>query len=66
MADLEKQQEQLQQDLTQAEVARSALDGQREQMENTLGRELTVHLGGCALEKAPAVIAEIWSRRKRR
>ena len=27
-------------------------------MENTLGRELTVHLGGCALEKAPAVIAE--------
>ena len=48
----------MQQDLTQAEVARSALDGQREQMENTLGRELAVHLGGCALEKAPAVITE--------
>lgn len=58
LADLEKQQEQLQQDLAQAEMARSALDGQREQMENTLGRELTVHLGGCALEKAPAVITE--------
>ena len=42
----------------QLEVARSALDGQREQMENTLDRELTVHLGGCALEKAPAVITE--------
>ena len=48
----------MQKDFTQAEVARSALDGQREQMEQTLYRELTVHLQECTLEKAPAVIAE--------
>ena len=58
VSDLEEQQQQMQKDLTQAEVAQSALDGQREQMEHTLCRELTVHLQECTLEKAPAVIAE--------
>ncbi len=58
VSDLEEQQQQMQKDLTQAEVAQSALDGQREQMEHTLCRELTVHLQECPLEKAPAVIAE--------
>lgn len=58
VSDLEEQQAQMQKDFTQAEVAQSALDGQREQMGHTLCRELTVHLQECTLEKAPLVIAE--------
>ena len=58
LADLTRRQEQLQEDMTQAEVAQSALGGQREQLEATLRRDLGAHLDSCALEEAPAAIAQ--------
>lgn len=58
LAELTRRQEQLQEDMTQAEVAQSALGGQREQLEETLRRDMGAHLDSCALEEAPAAIAQ--------
>lgn len=57
LAELTRRQTQLQEAMTQAEVAQGALSGQREQLETTLCRELSLHLDPCALEDAPAAIA---------
>ena len=55
-AQLTAQLEELQRQLTQAEVTQSALQGQRDQLEGTLQRQLAEHLAGCSLEQAPAQI----------
>lgn len=57
LADLAGRQAQLQESVAQAEVAQSALNGRREQLEHTLQQEIGVFLGCCELENAPAGIA---------
>ncbi len=59
---LSQQQEELQNRITQAELAQSALGGQREQLEESLRRELAAQLEDCPLEEAPSRIAQALSQ----
>lgn len=52
VSDLTQQQENLRETLSQAEVAQSALEGQRNQLAEALRQQLQTHLPGCVWEDA--------------
>ena len=61
LTELEEQAAEMKESIKQAEISLGTLDGQREQLENSLRRELSAHLQACALGDAPAAIARALS-----